>query len=401
MAHRATSPFRRTLQRACIDGDHPTTRRAIRLSAVVLACLLVAAAVPAAADPGGVASRDSSIRWQGTPVSVEPLPEPLQLAGTGRAWRLSYLSTSWSGHPTAVSGTVSLPAGAAPAGGWPVVSFGPGFNGTPDQCAASQIGTPPFARPLGEALLRAGYAVATTDYEGIGSRGESSVVHGPAEAYAMVDIVRAARRIAPVSRSWAAVGYSLGGHGALWTGSLADSYAPSLRHVGTIAISPTTQWRLQFAAVRDPAAPVNPAVPYLGRTLPVTNPGVFHPADWFTSQGLNLVDLAGRACIGDMAAALTGLTMADVFTDPAAAMDQFTTLFAAHEIPIRHYPRPVRLAHGTADQLPAVLTEITAGQLAAAGTDATYTPIPGADHFTVLAQVAPQVVTWLDDLFIT
>lgn len=398
MAHRHTSHMPGTPTLAAGTRNHATLRRAARLCAVVAACLVAVEGTPATAGPSAPASAVFDAHWQGMPVALEPLPEPLRLAGTGRAWRLRYLSSSWNGQPTVVSGTVSLPASAAPPGGWPVVSFGPGFNGTPDRCAASRAGTPPFVRPLGEALLNAGYAVAVTDYEGIGTRGESSVVHGPAEAYAMVDIVRAARRFAPVSRSWAAAGYSLGGHAALWTGSLADSYAPALRHVGTIAIAPTTQWGLQFAAVRDPAAPVNPAVPYLGRTLPLTHPE-FRTADWFTPQALNLVDLAGRVCIEEMAAALSGLSMADVFSDPAAAMDEFTTLFVAHEIPVQRYARPVRLVHGTADRLPAVLTEVTAGQLAAAGTDVTYTPAPAADHFTVLAAVAPQVVDWLGDLF--
>jgi acetyl esterase/lipase len=83
-----------------------------------------------------------------------------------------------------------------------------------------------------------------------------------------------------------------------------------------------------------------------------------------------------------------------VFRDVGTALDRFTALFAEEEIPVRRYHRPVRLAHGTADLLPAVLTEITAGQLAAAGTDVTYTPVPGADHFTVLAAATPQVLTW-------
>lgn len=194
-----------------------------------------------------------------------------------------------------------------------------------------------------------------------------------------------------------AIGYSLGGHAALFAGALAGAYAPQLRHAGTIALAPTAQWAVQFAAVRDPQAPVNPAVPYLGRTLPVTHPGEFRAADWFTSDGLRLVRLAGRVCIEEMAAALTGLTNADLFRDVYAALDEFTALFA-EEIPVQAYRRPVRLAHGTADPLPAVLTEITAGQLAAAGTDVAYTPVPGADHFTVLAAVTPQVLAWTAQL---
>lgn len=352
---------------------------------------LLVAPRPAAAGDGA--------RALGTPVAVRPLPAELRLAGTGAAWRVWYLSTSWSGRRTVVSGTVTVPAGRPPAGGWRLVGLGPGFNGTPDACAASRAGTPPFARPLAEALLAAGYAVAVTDYEGIGTPGEGSGVHGRAEAAALIDAVRAARRIAPVSSTWAAVGYSMGGHAALWAGSLATSYAPELRHVGTIAVAPTTQWGLQSAASGVPAAPLNPAVPYLGRTLPITDRDAFRAEDWFTPLGLELVAAAGRLCVADLATAAAGVTNADAFLDPPAAGAAFAALLADDEVPVTRYPRPVRLAHGTADALPAALTELTAGQLAAAGTDVAYVPVAGADHFTVLAAVSPLVTGWLGELF--
>jgi hypothetical protein len=54
--------------------------------------------------------------------------------------------------------------------------------------------------------------------------------------------------------------------------------------------------------------------------------------------------------------------------------------------------------HGDADALPAVLTEITAGQLAGAGSDVQYRLVPGADHFTLLPMVASDVVGWTAEL---
>jgi len=366
-----------------------------RSVSIVLAALL--ASLVLAPRAGAAHDRAGSL---GAPVAVRPLPADLRLAGSGAAWRVWYVSTSWNGRRTVVSGTVSLPAGRPPAGGWRVVGFGPGFNGTPDHCAASRAGTPPFVRPLGEALLAAGYAVAVTDYEGIGTPGEGSGVDGRAEAAALIDVVRAARRIAPVSPAWAAVGYSFGGHAALWAGSLAASYAPELRHLGTVAVAPTTQWALQSAATGVPGAPLNPAVPYQGRTLPITDRGAFRAEDWFTPLGLELVAAAGRLCLADLAATVAaGVTNADAFLDPPAAGAAFAALLADDEVPLTRYPRPVRLAHGTADALPAALTELTAGQLAAAGTDVSYVPVAGADHFTVLASVAPTVVGWLGEMF--
>jgi alpha/beta superfamily hydrolase len=281
-----------------------------------------------------------------------------------------------------------------------VVSFGHGFGGTADACAPSRTGPSPWERTLQEALLGAGYAVVVADYEGIGTPAESPIVDGRAEAYGMIDIVRAARWLAPVSREWVGVGYSLGGHAALFAAWLANTYAPELRHAGTIALAPITQWGLQLKSplVRDPAGPVNATIPYSGRSLALTSHGAFRPAEYFTATGLTLVDLAGRTCIDEMAARTATLTNADVFIDPAATADAFLQLMADEEVPVARYPRPVRVVHGSADTLPAALSEVTARQLAAAGSDVRYTLVPGADHITLLPTVTPDVVRWVREL---
>ena len=56
--------------------------------------------------------------------------------------------------------------------------------------------------------MAAGYAVAVTDFEGIGTPEDSPFIDGRSEARDMVDIVHAARALGPVSRSFASVGYS-------------------------------------------------------------------------------------------------------------------------------------------------------------------------------------------------
>ncbi|WP_162907224.1 alpha/beta hydrolase family protein [Allorhizocola rhizosphaerae] len=364
--------------------------RLVRAAAVAVGVLLaVMPAMPVAAK-GSAAL--------GAVIHSGPLPQELRLAGAGKAWKVWYVSTSWRGGQTVVTGTLTLPAGRAPAGGWPVVSFGHGFGGVADACAQSRTGPSPWERSLQERFIAAGYAVAVADFEGIGTPAPSPGVAGNAEAYNMTDIVRAARRIAPVARRWVAVGYSLGGHAALFTSALTAAYAPRLDHAGTIALAPVTQWAALIAFGRDPAAPAQPTTFYSAYTLELTSGGAYRAADWFTPAGLAFVRQAGTLCIDELAERAAGLTNADVFTDPAAAADELTRRLAPQEIPIAAYPEPVRVAHGTADTLPAVLSEITAGQLAAAGTEVSYTPVPGADHFTLLPTVAPDVVHWAEAL---
>ncbi|MET8160601.1 lipase family protein [Sphaerisporangium sp. NPDC005289] len=366
------------------------------LTALASALVLLAGATSAHAAE----AREGGGEWRGTPVRLEPLPEPSRLAGAGPSWSLRYLSTSWNGGPAVVGGTLSLPSGRPPSGGWPVVSFGHGFDGLGDACAPSRTGPSPWERAVQEALVAAGYAVAVTDGEGLGTPAESPGVDGASEAYNMIDIVRAARNIAPVSRSWVAAGYSLGGHAALFAAALAHRYAPTLRHAGTIALAPITQWGVQLAspAFRDPAAQLPFTVPYTGHTLALTEPG-FRPSDWFTPAGLELVRLAGRACVQEMLGAAAGRTNGEVVKDPAALAEVMTRALADDEVIAARYPKPVYIAHGTADAgVPLALTELTVRQLSAAGTDVTFLPVPGADHITLLPAIARLVTGWTDSL---
>lgn len=356
------------------------------LSAVVAAIVLVPGSA-AAASP----DRDGSL------VSAEALPAALWLAGAGDAWRLSYRTRSWTGRSTVVTGTLTVPSGRAPAGGWRVVSFGHGANGVGDACAESVSGPGPAERVLLEGLVAAGYAVAVTDFEGIGTPADSPFIDGRSEAHDMVDIVHAARALAPVSRSFASVGYSLGGHAALFTSALAERYAPDLRLVGTIALAPLTQFGLLLSApgVADPAGIPTPWLPYEANAFAMTRPDIVWLADWLTPLGLRLADLARTACIPEVAAAMAGLTNGDLLRDPATAVAQAKEVLADQEIPVVPCSRPVVLFQGTDDTaVPPPLTAVTARQLGAQ-----LVSVPGADHFTLPAVVAGQVAARTRDLF--
>ena len=96
----------------------------------------------------------------------------------GRAKLLLYRSTGANGKPNAVSGSLIVPKGRAPKGGWPVISYAHGTTGSADSCAPTRGydagGLVSYAYPLLRRWLKAGYAVVRTDYDGLGTPG----VHG-------------------------------------------------------------------------------------------------------------------------------------------------------------------------------------------------------------------------------
>ena len=153
-----------------------------------------------------------------------------------------YRSTGYDGKPTAVSGTVVVPDGKPPPGGRKVIAYTHGTVGVASNCAPSLVKG--LAQPLfyegGGALLRAGYVIAASDYQGLGTPGPHPYLVGASEAMNELDAVRAARNLtqAHASADFAVWGHSQGGHAALFTGQIAPSYAPELHLFGVAAGAP-------------------------------------------------------------------------------------------------------------------------------------------------------------------
>ena len=91
-------------------------------------------------------------------------------------------------------------------------------------------------------LLESGYAIAATDYPGLGTPGPHPYLVGESEARGVIDLVRAARSFPGLEQSsrFAVWGHSQGGQAALFTGMIAKSYAPELHLVGVAAAAPAT-----------------------------------------------------------------------------------------------------------------------------------------------------------------
>jgi hypothetical protein len=157
-----------------------------------------------------------------------------------QAARVVYRSTSGDDNlPTVVSGSVFVPRGKAPAGGWPVVSMGHGTVGIENQCAPSLSDNLSGNLLYVDVLTQLGYAVALADFQGLGTKGAHPYTDSRTAGLNMIDAVRALRRTFPdVSDRWVSVGDSQGG-GAAWAANeQAKRYAPELHLLGALATSP-------------------------------------------------------------------------------------------------------------------------------------------------------------------
>src|SRR6059058_839522 len=220
------------------------------LSSITAAALATAlAAAPGAATAAAAPAR-ACTGPAGDAFYVPPAPLPRGPHGTiiwcrpsaspvtgVRAWQVLYLSATVTGAPTAVSGTVLVPE-AAYRGTRPVAGYAAGTQGWGDQCAPSkEMVAGAFDEQFAvNNLLSRGWAVAVTDYPGLGTPGDEAYNVGIPEGHAVLDALRAATAVPGAGLSAAAPmaieGYSQGGGAADWAAQEQPGYAPGLRLKG-------------------------------------------------------------------------------------------------------------------------------------------------------------------------
>jgi Secretory lipase len=174
-------------------------------------------------------------------------------AGT-RAWAVIYRSTGQDGSSVPVSGLVLAPeAPLAPdqAAGRQVIAWAHGTTGIADACAPSRAGVSGVGFPPILELVRQGFVITATDYEGLGAPGLHPYLVGSSEGRSILDSIRAARALpeAGGGNRAAIVGISQGGHAAIWAAELVDAYAAELDVVGAVAASPPMDLRAVQRAV--------------------------------------------------------------------------------------------------------------------------------------------------------
>lgn len=302
------------------------------------------------------------------------------------AWKVLYRSIGHDGEPLAVSGWIAFPDEFdEPA----VISFGHGTTGLGDDCAPTRRGGQAPHNFL--TALHGGFAVAYTDYQGLGTPGIHHYMNGRVEANAMVDIAVAASRLGrPTSGDVALWGFSQGGHAALFAAEHFESIAPDLRLVGAAAVAPAVDISGWFT--EDPpgqrhflAMIAVAAVDALG-----LDPGAV------LSAGLNeRREQIEDGCLFDATVAVGGLP--SLFGD-AGPPDALQSFFEENDPGTTRLPVPLLLVSGLDDPLlTPVIADDFAGQVCAVETALERIVLPDASHLEVFGASAGQVVDWFDD----
>ncbi|WP_037183550.1 lipase family protein, partial [Rhodococcoides fascians] len=366
-------------------------------------------AVLACTVAGAVASAEPVDRTPGTIVETSPLPTDLWIPGTGEAQRITYWTVGSDGAPALSSGTFFVPEGPAPEGGWPVVGWAHGTSGLADECAPSRVGPADRERDFGylSTWIEQGYAIAATDYVGLGTPGLMPYLDGKVSAHSVVDSVKAARSVEPsLSNKWVVIGQSQGGGAAITTARYATEYGgPELDYRGAVGTGVPANIELALLPLGPGVLPVAAGkglttyLLYILAGLRYAHPEIDLDS-YLTEQGRQLVDRAERVCVFDAEDEFVGTVSGDLFAKPLNQIPNFYGLLNDYMgVPVSGYDRPVFIGQGLTDvDVPAPAALSLVAQMKSNGQDVTLHTYP-TDHSGALLQSQADSVPFVKRLF--
>lgn len=338
----------------------------------------------------------------GGPGTLVKAPQKVTVSALhGTVYRVMYMSESVRNKPVVVTGLVIVPDTPAPAGGYPVVSWGHGTNGMADSCAPSL--DPTQAVPETNGLLDQGWEVTASDYQGEGTPGLLPYIVGVSAARNTIDIVRAARNFpaAHASADYLVWGHSEGGQTAMFSLHIGPSYAPELHMKGVVAGAPPSQFGVIYTFLKT-----SPFRYYLfmvaGAYQSAYGDSAAPVAKVLTPLGIRLLPDLDKGCSDYLSKVIdkyqiSQITKTDPFTVP-----QWKTLLMANDPENFDTASSVPLLiiqGGNDEQIPVVSTQLLATHLCGVGQDLERWIYPGQSHAGVIAPSFGDMTHWIADRF--
>jgi pimeloyl-ACP methyl ester carboxylesterase len=323
---------------------------------------------------------------------IEPFAE-----GT-KAWRVLYVSEALDGTAIAVSGLVAAPGGPAPEAGYDVVTWSHGTKGVSDPCAPSKGYRSGFHDfyDIAPELVAAGYVGVSTDYEGLGTPGMHPYLVGASQGRGVLDIVRAARQIEEARAGDRVVvwGRSQGGHGALFVGEIAETWAPELDVLGVISAAPASDFPTVISSGMRLSGPrgfiwqltIGFEAAYAELSID----------DIYTPEALDTIGqlLEEEACGGEFSEVAAGVVDAGFATSPLDIPEWVMRLDenSPGNVPTQ---APILLIQGQADTVvPILLTNKLNATLCDIGNQTDYRVFDGYSHNDSTQKNMPLMLDW-------
>lgn len=317
-----------------------------------------------------------------------------------RATRAVYASVSaQDGSPTAVSGAFFEPIGEPPPGGWPVISLAHGTSGIGNDCGLSMQPDLLGYGGLLNRLLSSGFAVAMTDYQGLGDLGVHPYLEPRTAAFNVIDAVRAMTHISPnVSTRWVALGISQGGQASWASDEFDEFYGGGLTLLGAVAVSPAADVVeiAERAHEKSLTAEQVSVFPLLITGIARYDPDVI--ASKYLRGSAMTTEYLLRCAPGSKPG-VRPTAAYDIGSDSDADTDTLKTALRKIALPQRALSVPLLVINGLNDQtIPPRWVATAVARSCQMGGSIEHDEIPSAGHADLA--IPDSVLTWIADRFV-
>lgn len=357
-------------------------------------------------------SREDVARSPFFPPTIGPATNGLSL------FIIQYVSEGQRGVARAVTALLSLPSGGLR--NLAIVAVGHAFQGMGPWCGPTHA--PIVSDPLAIPLVGRGYAVVAPDFAGVGvDNGMTSFLVGASEAAAMLDGVRALRKLrdprfdaAQLGSDLFVVGHSQGGHAALFTHQFyGNELGVELR--GSVALAPGLGSARDWArSLQDPLRPVRSMEIFGAMTLYARAgyDGAPEPNTWLSARAqAELPAMLHDHCSLDLFATIrsTFRTVGDLyqpsfveaaagcsFAGPCPRFEPWASTLVAEEPGRISSTVPSLVIEGLADVLvPPATVACVVDRMRTRGTPVQACGYAGEGHATIVTSAAPAVMRWI------
>ncbi|MAU84083.1 lipase family protein [Gordonia sp. Z-3] len=323
----------------------------IAAAALLLGATSVLTPTTAAGAPGATPAAGAA----GSVFANRDLPKHRLTSTAGSGAAFTYWSTGTDREPRLSTGSVEVPAGKAPGGGWPILVWAHGSRGIADRCAPSAQPTRADSDQIARWLDR-GYAVVTPDYAGLGTQGTPEYFDTDTTSRNIVDAVRASRDVAEnLSRRWVVVGEGQGAAAAIELARTATRMqGPKLDYRGSAVSSIPVEFDTLIGGLGPETGTMPSGVEsaVLFTLSAIRNARESVDLDAFlTDSGRHWLDRAAAVCADDLTAEFSGTTLGSLFRQPLSGNGQLLDVVSrTHMIPIKGFTRPVMMTQSLFDQ---------------------------------------------------
>jgi len=319
------------------------------------------------------------------------------------AVRILYHSLDATQHDVVTSGVVLIPAGKAPADGWPVIAWAHGTSGVARMCAPSLQKDVYYGEEGLMPMVRAGFAVVATDYHGLGTDGAHQYVNKIAQSNDVIYAVPAARKAVPsLGKKWVVDGHSQGGLAA-WGVAEAETNLHDPDYLGAVSVAGAINLQVALSGMASGnAGAASFYLPFMAFAAESSSPGSgFVPAAMLTGAALEKYeDVTKNGCWYHAYASFLHVGPAPLLTPnwhDAPALQHLSKVDQLAELPVG---KPMLVIGGEADMsVPFPMLKDTTTLACHNGVKLTFRSYPGLDHDPVMQLSTPDQLAWIKDRF--